>query len=171
MIAPTSVSSRLSARPVTPLPKSSISLSIVSVRPSIFATPSPISRTTPTFCFAVAAFAPLICASISCNRLLIFFICHRVTGNTGEIIPVPLRLKTLFQFFQTHFYAAVVKVAADLNPQTADERRILAERNAHARAIFLFNFLRYVCLQIGGQRRRAFNARRVLLQIHFYQPV
>src|ERR1017187_6477981 len=73
MIAPTSVSSRLSARPVTPLPKSSISLSIASVRPSILATPSEHSRTTPTFCLLTDVLTPAICASISCNKLLILF--------------------------------------------------------------------------------------------------
>ena len=51
-----------------PLPRSIISLSIASVRPSILATPSPISRMTPTFCLAAAVFAPAICASISCSR-------------------------------------------------------------------------------------------------------
>src|SRR5580765_3904387 len=71
MIAPTSVSSRLSARPMTPLPKSNISLAIASVSPSIFATPSEHSRTTPTFCLLTCVFTPAICASISCNRLLI----------------------------------------------------------------------------------------------------
>jgi hypothetical protein len=54
-----------------PLPKSNISLSMVSVRPSILATPSPISRTVPTLVLAVAVFAPAIWASISCSKLLI----------------------------------------------------------------------------------------------------
>ena len=56
MITPTSVSSRFSARPVMPWPKSSISFSMTSPRPSTLATPSPISRMTPTVCLAVAAF-------------------------------------------------------------------------------------------------------------------
>ena len=51
-----------------PWPKSSISLSIASARPSTLATPSPISRMTPTVCLAAAALAPAICASISWTR-------------------------------------------------------------------------------------------------------
>jgi len=43
-----------------PLPKSSISLYIASARPSTLATPSPISRTTPTFCFITEVFTPAI---------------------------------------------------------------------------------------------------------------
>ncbi len=70
-MAPTSVSSRFNASPTTPLPKSSISFSMASVRPSIFATPSPISRTTPTFWRATEVLMPEICASISCSKLLI----------------------------------------------------------------------------------------------------
>src|SRR6266436_3145069 len=54
MITPTSVSSRLSASPVMPWPRSIISFNIASARPSIRATPSPISRITPTFCVAAA---------------------------------------------------------------------------------------------------------------------
>src|SRR6267142_799283 len=72
MIAPTSVSSRFSARPVIPFPKSSISFNIAPVRPSIFSTPSPISRTVPTFCLAVSVLTPAIWASISCNKVLIW---------------------------------------------------------------------------------------------------
>ena len=68
-MTPTSVSWRLSARPVMPLPKSSISFSMTSPRPSTLATPSPISRMTPMFCLTAVAFAPAICASMSCIRL------------------------------------------------------------------------------------------------------
>ena len=71
--------------PVMPSPKSSISFNIASVRPSIFATPSPISRTMPTFCFAVAVFAPVIWASISCNRLLINFFSYGVSAERRNI--------------------------------------------------------------------------------------
>jgi hypothetical protein len=56
----------------------------------------------------------------------------------------------LFQFFQTRFHAAVVKVAADLDPQAADQRRVLAERNFRAGAVFFFPIRRHVRLQIGG---------------------
>ena len=57
MMTPTSVSSRFNARPVMPLPKSSISFSMTSARPSTLAAPSPISRMTPTVFFPAAAFA------------------------------------------------------------------------------------------------------------------
>src|SRR6201989_3000783 len=69
-IAPTSVSSRLSARPYTPLGNSIISLSITSLRPSTRATPSPVSRTTPTLLLVVDVFSPSIFDSISSSMLL-----------------------------------------------------------------------------------------------------
>src|ERR1017187_2266784 len=174
MIAPTSVSSRFNARPVTPLPKSSISLSIASVRPSILATPSPISRTTPTFCFAVAAFAPVIWASISCSRLLINFslgraACCQPKNWDGDTPSLPCS-KTLRQRVQTRLNAAVINVAADLDAQAADQRRIPVERNVHTVAINFFDPVCHVRLQIGGQGRRAFDVRSATLQIQFHQP-
>ena len=76
-----------------PLPRSSISLSIASVRPSILATPSPISRMTPTFCLAAAVFAPAICASISCNRLLIRSSSRSKTLSPARSSPRPARCR------------------------------------------------------------------------------
>src|SRR6266542_3493711 len=138
MTAPTSVSSRLSARPVTPLPKSSISLSMASVRPSILATPSPISRTVPTFCLATEVFTPEIWASISCNRVLI-----RVS-------------KSVRQLRQPRANAAVVNVAADLNAQTADQIRILGEGNSQSRTVLARKVRLHPDAQVIRQLNRAF---------------
>src|SRR4029077_9518011 len=69
-MAPTSASSRLSARPYTPLGNSIISLSITSLRPSTRATPSPVARTTPTFLLVVGVFSSSIFDSISSSMVL-----------------------------------------------------------------------------------------------------
>src|SRR3954453_8831554 len=69
-IAPTSVSSRLSARPYTPFGNSIISLSITSLRPSTRATPSPVSRTIPTLLLVVDVFSSSIFDSISSSMVL-----------------------------------------------------------------------------------------------------
>src|SRR4030095_9522575 len=69
-IAPTSVSSRLSARPYTPLGNSIISLSITSLNPSTRATPSPVSRTIPTLLLVVDVFRSSIFDSISSSMVL-----------------------------------------------------------------------------------------------------
>src|SRR6266568_5057995 len=116
MNAPTSVSSRFNARPTTPLPKSSISLSIASAKPSILATPSPISRTVPTFCLTVVVLTPEIWASISCNKLLI-------------------KSKAFFERRQPGLDAAIIDVAADFQAQTTDERRVLGKRKGQTRAV------------------------------------
>src|ERR1043166_4842949 len=118
MIAPTSVSSRFNARPVTPCPKSSISFSLARVRPSTLATPSPISRTVPTFCFSVAVLTPAIWDSISCSRVAIDFQINGFNDNS----------KTLLEGSQTGFHTAVINIAAHLDAHAADERRILRER-------------------------------------------
>src|SRR5208283_4589511 len=123
MIAPTSVSSRFSARPMTPLPKSSISFNMASVRPSILATPSPISRTMPTFWRATEVFTPEIWASISCSILLI---------NQFRSDP---RLKAFPQRLEARPHAAVVNVAAHVDAQSADQRRILGEGDVQSRAV------------------------------------
>src|SRR5215470_6340877 len=69
-MAPTSVSSRFNARPNTPFGNSIISFSITSLSPSIRATPSPVSRTTPTLLLVVDVFSPSIFVSISSSMLL-----------------------------------------------------------------------------------------------------
>src|SRR6185312_10091245 len=142
MMEPTSVSSRLSARPTTPLPKSSISFSIASVRPSILATPSEISRTTPTFCLAVVVLTPAICASISCNMLIKTFVRSGVSAERRKFYfsgALPSRrynqLKTLNQPVQPRLHAPVINIAAHLDPQAAQQRRVLRERNAQALAV------------------------------------
>src|SRR6185503_10747397 len=118
MITPTSVSSRLSARPVTPWPRSIISFSIASARPSTRATPSPISRITPTLCLAAFAFAPVISASISCSKLLI-----RTSAEA------------FLQRGERRPNASVVDVAADLDAHPPDQRGVLREAHAHARPV------------------------------------
>src|SRR5262245_11263244 len=117
MIVPTSVSSRFKTRPVTPSPKSSISLYIASARPSTLATPSPISRTTPTFCLVTAVFTPAICCSISCNKLLIGLVQTRDS-------------KALLQRRQPGLNAAVVNIAPYADPDATDQSRVLLETDA-----------------------------------------
>src|SRR3954469_5766718 len=132
MIAPTSGSSRFSARPVTPAPKSSISFSITSPSPSIRATPSPISRIVPTVCFAVAAFALLIWDSISNTRFDMSFTSHAVR-KAG---PAPAcLLEPRCQSVQPGAHAAVVDVAADLDSDAADQAGILRERSRDIGAV------------------------------------
>src|SRR4030095_15776440 len=111
MMAPTSVSSRLSAMPMTPSPKSSISLSIASVRPSILATPSEISRTVPMFCLAAEVMALLIWASISWRIELISF------SNYGD----QYLLKSFDERIQTRLHTAVIHVAAHRHAHAADQ--------------------------------------------------
>src|SRR5690348_15112095 len=122
MIAPTSVSSRFNARPVTPCPKSSISLSLARVRPSTLATPSPISRTVPTFCFSVAVLTPAIWDSISCSRVAINVQVNRFNDE----------LKTLLEGSQPGLDAAIIDVATHLHAHASDERRILCERHVQS---------------------------------------
>src|SRR5438552_2939988 len=152
-MAPTSVSSRLSARPVTPLPKSSISLSIASVRPSILATPSPISRTLPTFCLATEVFTPAIWASISCNRVLI--------GVS----------KSVRQLSQPRADAAVVNVAADLHAQTANQILLLSKRNSQPWTVLAREVRLYCRTQTFREMNRAFDCRRATRDIQLHQPL
>src|SRR6267154_721091 len=153
MMAPTSVSSRFSARPVMPLPKSNISLSMASVSPSILATPSPISRTVPTFCLAVAVFTPAICASISCNNVLIKF------------------SKTFLQCRQPCLHAAVIDIAAYLNAQPANQSGILGERKIQTPPIQTGQAGLHARLQIRRQRDGAFHLGAAPLEIEFQQPL
>src|SRR5262249_24490892 len=125
MITPTSVSSRLRARPVMPWPRSIISLSMASARPSTRATPSPISRITPTLCFAVAAVTPAISASISRSRLLIGTLGHSSDPSA----------EALLQHGQRRAHAAVVDVAADLDAHPRDERGVLLEGSGVSRTV------------------------------------
>src|SRR5437879_3879572 len=114
-MTPTSVSSRFNASPVIPWPRSSISLSMTSLRPSTRATPSPISRITPTFCLSVTAFAPAIRASISCTRVLI---------ASPRPARRPLDSEARPERCQSTPDGAVIDVAADLHAQPPDQRRV-----------------------------------------------
>src|SRR5215470_11416578 len=144
MIAPTSVCSRFNARPVTPLPKSNISLSFARVRPSILATPSPISRSVPTFCLAVSVLTPAICASISWIKVAIK--CHIWFRHHS---------KALLERSQTGLDAAIIDIAANTDAHSTEQRRVFAERSGHARAIDFGQSGFYVGLQI---RRQCFGA-------------
>src|SRR5437899_1664672 len=149
-MAPTSVSSRFKARPVMPFPKSSISLSIAPVRPSIFATPSPISRTVPTFCRAVAVLTPEIWASISCNKVLISF----VSRNHGQLQLGRNHLhcfKRLFQSAQPSLHAPIKNIATNLDAQSANQGGILRKGNIQSLAIGLNEVVAHFCLQFGRE--------------------
>src|SRR5262245_37882236 len=154
MITPTSVSSRFSTKPVTPLPKSIISLSMASVRPSSLATPSPSSRMMPTFCLAAAVFAPAICASISCNRSAIYY----------------LASKTLLQRRQPGAHAPVIHIAAHLDAHPADQRRALGEDSHESRPVSSRETGFDVCLQIRRQGRGALDSGRAPGDVEFHQP-
>src|SRR6516225_3464748 len=114
MIAPTSVSSRFSARPNTPPGNSIISFSITSLRPSIFATPSPISRTVPTFDFVVVVFRLEICDSISCRSELINGRRARGSNRGGEAV-------------QAVVDTSIPDIAAELDAQAANQIAIHAK--------------------------------------------
>src|SRR5262245_22676364 len=96
-----------------PRPKSSISLSITSARPSIRATPSPISRMTPTLCLRLADLAIAICASISCTRSIMGGRCLSSQARRERVQPGP--------------HTTVVDVATDLDPHAGDEARVALE--------------------------------------------
>src|SRR5215218_3576268 len=122
MMTLTSFSSRFNARPVMPWPKSSISLSMTSARPSTLATPSPISRMMPTLRLPAATLAPKICASISCTKSAIGHL-------TAEQLKIRLERR------QPGPHAVVIHVAADFDPHAADERRVLGERGGESLAV------------------------------------
>src|SRR5262249_1844915 len=124
MMTPTSVSSRLSARPVMPWPRSSISFSITSSSPSTRATPSPISRMMPTLRLIAAVLTPAIWRSRSCKRLAIFSPCRVRKDQAYETVSS----EELFERRQATLDAVVVHVAADLDAHAADECGIVAER-------------------------------------------
>src|SRR3954468_20632978 len=167
MIAPTSVSSRFSARPVMPPPKSSISLSITSPSPSILATPSPISRIVPTVCLAVAALAPAICSSISVSRSTIGHSLKPVRKPPKNVSPLPFR----FQGCESGADTAVVDVAAHLDPDAADERGVLAKGHFERVAIRANKASFDVLAQLSRQRRGAFDQRCVPLVLETHQPL
>ena len=127
-----------------PCPKSSISFSITSPSPSTRATPSPISRMTPTVCLAAAALAPAICASISWTRSAM--VSYLTLTEPASIARQP------------GAHAAVEHVAADADPHAADERGILAERRLQPGAVQSRQvWLRASLRSVVGQRRRAFD--------------
>src|SRR3569833_1914750 len=178
MMAPTSVSSRLSARPTTPLPKSSISFSIASVRPSILATPSEISRTTPTFCLAAVVLTPAICASISSNILITIFIRSGSSVEsrtkyhfTGALPSRRYQLKTFHQTFQPRLHAAIVNITANLDPQTTQQRRVLRERKIQPQPIKFSELVFDLSLNFWRHRRGAFDFRRATFHFQFHQPL
>src|SRR5262245_22015647 len=153
MTTPTSVSSRLRARPVMPWPRSIISFSMASARPSMRATPSPISRITPTLCFAVAALAPAICSSISRSRLLI--------GTSAE---------ALLQRGQRRPHAAVVDVAPDLDAHPRDERGVLLERSLDSRPVGARHPGLHARPEVRGKRGGALHQRAVAVAVQAHQP-
>ncbi len=86
-----------------PWPKSSISLSITSLRPSTLATPSPISRMTPTFCSGRGRFR-----AGDLRFDFLYQVSHVVLSLTVR------HSQARFERGQPGSHAAVVHVAADL---------------------------------------------------------
>src|SRR5277367_1700467 len=144
MIAPTSVSSRFKARPMTPLPKSSISLSMASERPSILATPSPISRTVPTFWRVTPVFKPEIWASISCNNVLINLVEFSGALQQGREAPL---------------HRAIINIAAHLHADAANQGGILRENKSQPRAVLPGQVVLNLPLLLWRQGGGALNGR------------
>src|ERR1035437_5275985 len=91
--------------------------------------------------------------------------------NFLQQITHKFRLKTLFQLFQTRLHTAIVKVAADLDAQAAEQCRVFTERNVHGAAVNLAQSPGDFRAQIRRQRRRAFDVRRAAFQVQLHQPV
>src|ERR1700761_4463892 len=97
------------------------------LRPSILATPSPTSRTTPTFDVVVLVLSPLIWVSSSCRMLLM-----RKVG-LGESKGGRLGVGELgFEAIQALTHGTVDDVAADFDPQPAEQFRRDLEFRAQA---------------------------------------
>src|SRR5690349_18330779 len=160
MMTPTSVSSRLSASPVMPCPRSSISFNITLPRPSTRATPSPISRITPTLRRTAAVFAPAISVSRSWIRL------DMMTSGARSARP-----EARLERGQAALDAAVVDRAADGDPHAADERRILDEFRRERLAVQARDARFEPRPQVGRKRggARDFGAVRGLVEPH--QPL
>src|SRR6187549_1908295 len=156
MITPTSVSSRLNARPVTPCPRSSISFTMTSASPSTRATPSPTSRMTPMLCLVIPVLAPAICASISVSKLDM----DHLSDAT-----LAIGLQGGLNRGKASTDAAVVDVAADSHAHAADQIAVLGELRIDAAS----KPPRHVGHELGAQIRRegdgAFDMRRVAVTI------
>src|SRR5688572_299407 len=158
MITPTSVSSRLSARPVTPCPRSSISLTMTSARPSTRATPSPISRMTPTVCRVTPLLAAAISASMSASRL----------DMNAYLIP---RSQPRLDRVETPAHGVVVDMAADPHAQSANQAGVLAECGVHAAPEPSFDIGLEARPQFGRYRNGAFHVGRVTVEVDPDQPL
>src|ERR1019366_8650774 len=159
-MAPTSVSSRFSTSPVTPSPKSSISLYIASLRPSTLATPSPISRTMPTFCFITEVFTPAIWLSISCS---IELIAAYQIAKRG--------LESGFQLGQPRLDAPVKYIAANFHAQAANELGILDELEDQVVSVAPREIRLDRRLLCVGQQHGALNPRRAAVEVQLHQPL
>src|SRR5215472_5705164 len=80
---------------------------MTSLKPSIFATPSPISRTEPTLERVVSAFSPEMVVSSSCRIVLMFD-----------------RLKLFLKLLEPVLDGSVPHIISDSYPQAAQEFRI-----------------------------------------------
>src|SRR5688572_28934790 len=155
MIAPTSVSSRFNASPVTLFPKSSISFSIASVSPSILATLSPISRTIPTFCFAGEVLTPAICASMVSNILVI----KQISDSR----------QTLLQALQPPRHRSIINVAPHVNSQSPEQLRLLLKRIIQARPVLPPQRVFQIRFRLRCHGGRAFHFRRAALNVQLHQ--
>src|SRR5258708_2482273 len=111
---------------------------MASERPSTFATPSPISRTAPTFWRVTLVLIPEIRLSIPSNNVLIF-------------------LETLLQGGQARLHAAVINIAAHLNSEASQQGRVFRESKAQAPAVTLGKISLQLALEFGRQGFSAFN--------------
>src|SRR5437879_6804570 len=85
---------------------------MTSLNPSIRATPSPVSRTTPTLLLVVDVFSPAIFVSIS-SRILLMIV---------DLVVVDLS-KLFLQTFQSIAHTAVPNVAAHPNAYSTEKLR------------------------------------------------
>src|SRR3990172_6283515 len=125
-MTPTFSSSRLSARPITPLGNSTSSLAITFERPWMRAMPSPASTTVPTLVAVTSAPNFSICSLridvISSGRTAICTTPGRLAGRSRE---------QALQRYQLAARAAVDQAVADARDQSAQDLRPLVPLHLH----------------------------------------
>src|SRR4030095_4691858 len=149
-----------------PWPRSSISLSIASFRPSTFAMPSPISRIPPTFWRTPAALAPAICSSISFSRSAILL--HPDSIQSSRSVRVG-DTKALLECPQVVQYAAVIHITSNPDTHPTDQVWIMREHRGNSRSVKAFNAASHRRLDLGCPGDRTFHSGAALLLLHLQQ--
>src|SRR4051794_657738 len=144
---------------------------MTSLSPSMRATPSPVSRTTPTLLFAVDVFSPSIFVSISSSMLLMTSYFRFCRGSCRLPLQTCVQwLELLLQAFEPIAYGSVPHVAAYANAHSAKQLRVNDELARQVAAVLVF--------QIGNDFRFhpriyfscGLNARTAFLQFKPKKP-